>query len=237
MRPPAPKKAAMTLAHSSRRTGSPPTLKVIQVPSPTIGMASWVEGMSRRAGEPSWACRETGESDATVVANEARKNVRRVVRIQCSIIMAEKSPRRNAQSEKTLLSLSQREGPLRLQLSTVRRKPDINRHGVHLASKGRARSEVRYSRVADRSRNAGANGDPSLDRLAMRRSSAGVPSHRRHWRRNHSGAHRCCSTSDSAKLWQALPQCLPLEVVRSHNSRKSTSMRGRSEPECVRYQA
>jgi len=90
MRPPASKKAAMTLAHSSLSTGSPPTLKVIQVPSPTIGMASRVEDMSRRAGEPSWACGEIGKSAAAAVAKEARTNVRRVVRIRCSIIVAGK---------------------------------------------------------------------------------------------------------------------------------------------------
>jgi hypothetical protein len=89
MRPPASKKAAMTLAHSSLSTASPPTLKVIQVPSPTIGMASRVEGIGRRAGEPSWACREIGESAAAAVAKEARTNVRRVIRIRCSIIVAE----------------------------------------------------------------------------------------------------------------------------------------------------
>ena len=92
MRPPASKKAAITLAHSSLSTGSPPTLKVIQVPSPTIGMASRVEGMSRRAGEPSWVCREIGKSAAAAVAKEARTNVRRVVRIRCSIIVAGKFP-------------------------------------------------------------------------------------------------------------------------------------------------
>ena len=90
MRPPASKKAAMTLAHSSMSNGSPPTLNVIQVPSPTIGKASRVEGMSRRAGEPSWACREVGKSAAAAVAKEARTNVRRVVRIRCSIIVAVK---------------------------------------------------------------------------------------------------------------------------------------------------
>ena len=50
MRPPASKKAAITSAHSSRSTGSSPTLKVIQVPSPTAGIASPEEGMIRIAG-------------------------------------------------------------------------------------------------------------------------------------------------------------------------------------------
>jgi hypothetical protein len=90
MRPPASKKADMTLAHSFLSTGSSPTLKVIQVPSPTTGMASRVEGMSRRAGEASCACKEIGKSDAAAVAREARTNDRRVVRIRCSVIVAEK---------------------------------------------------------------------------------------------------------------------------------------------------
>ena len=78
----------MTLVHSSLSRGSPPTLKVIQVPSPTMGKASWVEGIGRRAGEPSWACRVIGKSAAAAVATEACTNVRRVVRIRCSNIMA-----------------------------------------------------------------------------------------------------------------------------------------------------
>ena len=95
MRPPASKKAAMTPAHSSRSTGSSPTLKVIQVPSPTIGISSRVEGIGRRAGGLRWACRETGKSvAAAVAAREACTNVRRVVRIRCSIIAARKLPRK-----------------------------------------------------------------------------------------------------------------------------------------------
>ncbi|MFZ2156723.1 MAG: hypothetical protein WAV72_11455 [Bradyrhizobium sp.] len=80
----------MTLAHSSLSTGSLPTLKVIHVPNPTMGMASRVEGMSLRADEPSWACGKVGKSAAAAVAKEARTNVRRVVRIRCSIIVAGK---------------------------------------------------------------------------------------------------------------------------------------------------
>jgi hypothetical protein len=66
---------------------------VIQVPSPTIGIASRVEGMGRWAGGPPWACREIGKSAAAAVAKEARTNVRRVVRIRCSIIVAGKTRR------------------------------------------------------------------------------------------------------------------------------------------------
>ena len=93
MRPPASKKAAMTPAHSSLSIGSSPTLKVIQVPSPTIGISSRVEGIGRRAGRGCWACREIGKSAAAAVAREARTNVRRVVRIRCSISAAGKSSR------------------------------------------------------------------------------------------------------------------------------------------------
>lgn len=50
LRPPASKKAAITSAHSSRRTGSPPTLNVIQVPSPTAGITSPEEGIVRVRG-------------------------------------------------------------------------------------------------------------------------------------------------------------------------------------------
>ena len=102
MRPPASKKAAMTSAHSSLSTGSPPTLNVIHVPNPTMGMASRVEGISRRAGKLSRACGDVGKSAAAAVAREARRNVRRVVRIRCSIIAAGKFLQ-NAQSEGRLL--------------------------------------------------------------------------------------------------------------------------------------
>jgi hypothetical protein len=45
--------------------------------------------MGRRAGELSWASGETGKSAAAAVAaNESCTNVRRVIRIRCSIIAA-----------------------------------------------------------------------------------------------------------------------------------------------------
>lgn len=51
--PPASKNAVITSAHSSRSTGSSPTLKVIQVPRPTAGIASPEDGMVRvRAHAP-----------------------------------------------------------------------------------------------------------------------------------------------------------------------------------------
>src|SRR6266540_7278183 len=44
-RPPASKNARITCAQASRATVSSPTLKVIQLPSPTAGSASSVEGI------------------------------------------------------------------------------------------------------------------------------------------------------------------------------------------------
>ena len=52
MRPPASKKARMTSAQASRATGSSPTLKVIQLPRPTTGSASPVEGIGLTRGDP-----------------------------------------------------------------------------------------------------------------------------------------------------------------------------------------
>jgi hypothetical protein len=51
IRPPAAKKALMTAAHSSRSPTSSPTLKVIQLPSPTTGSRSPVEGIGFVIGE------------------------------------------------------------------------------------------------------------------------------------------------------------------------------------------
>jgi hypothetical protein len=51
--------------------------------------------MGRRPGGFSWARREMGRSAAAAVAaREAYTNVRRVVRIRCSIIAAGKLPRK-----------------------------------------------------------------------------------------------------------------------------------------------
>ena len=47
MRPPAAKNARITSVHEARATGSLPTLKVIQLPSPTSGIASPLDGMAR----------------------------------------------------------------------------------------------------------------------------------------------------------------------------------------------
>src|SRR5262249_2127219 len=46
-RPPAAKKLRITSAHEARATSSSPTLKVIQLPSPTAGNFSPVDGIGR----------------------------------------------------------------------------------------------------------------------------------------------------------------------------------------------
>jgi len=80
MCPPPAKNAAMTAAHSSISCGSSPTLNVIQLPSPTIGMASPVDGMGRVSGGASAAC----AAGTKVAAMEACRKVRRVVGIRSS---------------------------------------------------------------------------------------------------------------------------------------------------------
>src|SRR2546422_11224558 len=49
-RPPSWKKACMTAAHSSRSSGSSPTLKVIQLPRPTTGIFSPLDGIGSGVG-------------------------------------------------------------------------------------------------------------------------------------------------------------------------------------------
>lgn len=49
-RPPAAKNAAMTSAHCARAGASWPTLKVIQVPRPTNGSCSPLDGIARASG-------------------------------------------------------------------------------------------------------------------------------------------------------------------------------------------
>src|SRR2546426_1878013 len=49
-RPPSWKKACMTAAHSSRSSGSSPTLKVIQLPRPTTGIFSPLDGIGSVVG-------------------------------------------------------------------------------------------------------------------------------------------------------------------------------------------
>ena len=73
-RPPAAKKARMTCVHCARAGGSWPTLKVIQVPRPTSGMASPLAGMARVAGR-AWA-----RAGAAAPAADHCRKVRRFIR-------------------------------------------------------------------------------------------------------------------------------------------------------------
>ena len=78
-RPPASKKARMTSAQASRATGSSPTLKVIQLPSPTTGRASPVEGIGLVRMRSGWADATAAASNAAApVAAKERSSLRRL---------------------------------------------------------------------------------------------------------------------------------------------------------------
>src|SRR5688572_19917434 len=70
IRPPASKKARMTSAHASRATGSLPTLKVIQLPSPTAGIASPDDGIARVRIAPGCAAAGGTAASAPAAARE-----------------------------------------------------------------------------------------------------------------------------------------------------------------------
>src|SRR5215471_10093652 len=77
-RPPASTKLRMTSAQASRATGSSPTLNVIQLPRPTAGSASPVEGIGRVRIARGGACANEGRSVAErPVAANARNAWRR----------------------------------------------------------------------------------------------------------------------------------------------------------------
>ncbi|MFO1067564.1 MAG: hypothetical protein U1E14_03475 [Geminicoccaceae bacterium] len=76
--PPPAKKARITAVHSSCSTGSSPTLKVIQLPRPTAGMGSPLDGMTRVATP--LACAGRAAAAATPMAPAS--SPRRVVRIE-----------------------------------------------------------------------------------------------------------------------------------------------------------
>jgi len=63
-RPPASKKARITSAQRARAAGSLPTLKVIQVPRPTQGRASPLEGIVRVTPAGCAAARPAAASQA-----------------------------------------------------------------------------------------------------------------------------------------------------------------------------
>ncbi len=77
-RPPPAKKALMTAVHSSRSSASSPTLKVIQLPSPTTGSLSPLEGIGL-VSRGACASAEKGRSSApAVLAAIAPSNARRL---------------------------------------------------------------------------------------------------------------------------------------------------------------
>jgi hypothetical protein len=83
MRPPAAKKALITAVHSARSSGSSPTLKVTQLPSPITGSGSPLDGIGL-VSWLDWASAEKGRSRAAAApAATARTRARRV--ISCSI--------------------------------------------------------------------------------------------------------------------------------------------------------
>lgn len=78
MCPPASKKAATTSVHSSRRTGSSPTLNVIQVPSPMAGIASPEDKIVRVIGVPGAVSAHPGRAAAMPEAAAVCTNLLRV---------------------------------------------------------------------------------------------------------------------------------------------------------------
>src|SRR5262245_11480695 len=86
IRPPASKKLRMTSAQASRATRSLPTLNVIQLPSPTTGMASPLDGIGRLRMAPRCPHPLNGQEIALApVANKERSTARRT-RFGASVI-------------------------------------------------------------------------------------------------------------------------------------------------------
>ena len=77
-RPPAAKNARMTSAQPSRASVSRPTLNVIQVPSPTRGSASPVEGIDLVRTGPGFPAPVRGRVIAAVIAIRERRSLRRL---------------------------------------------------------------------------------------------------------------------------------------------------------------
>jgi hypothetical protein len=78
--PPRSKKACMTWARAARSLSSLPTLKVIQVPRPIIGIFSPVEGMARVMTGPAGAAWLSENAGMVAAAPSEPMNVRRVIR-------------------------------------------------------------------------------------------------------------------------------------------------------------
>jgi hypothetical protein len=95
-RPPARKKLRITSALASRAARSSPTLNVIQVPRPTSGKASPLDGMRRVAGRPGRASPGAGQSRGA--AAMAASSLRRVMLgvfaiVKCSPTLSSGLPR------------------------------------------------------------------------------------------------------------------------------------------------
>src|SRR5215831_8414739 len=85
-RPPESKKAPITCAQASRAIGSLPTLKVIQLPSPTAGSSSPVEAIGLSRTRACWEDASCGRnSGAAPIAAKMRSSRRRLSGDICSI--------------------------------------------------------------------------------------------------------------------------------------------------------
>src|SRR6266496_1722944 len=82
--PPASTKLRMTSVHASRATGSSPTLNVIQLPRPTTGSVSPVDGIGRVRIVRDWASAAEGRSAAHAPAAASVANTRRRFHIAAS---------------------------------------------------------------------------------------------------------------------------------------------------------
>src|SRR5262245_44049378 len=85
-RPPESKKVPITCAQASRAIGSLPTLKVIQLPSPTAGSSSPVEGIRLLRTRACWEDASCGWNSAeALVAAKPRSSRRRLSDDICAI--------------------------------------------------------------------------------------------------------------------------------------------------------
>src|ERR671937_296805 len=85
-RPPESKKAPITCAQASRAIGSLPTLKVIQLPSPTAGSTSPVEGIGLTSTRACWEDASCAwDSAEALVAASPRSSRRRLNGDICAI--------------------------------------------------------------------------------------------------------------------------------------------------------
>jgi hypothetical protein len=90
IRPPPRKKARMTAAHPSRSSASSPTLNVIQLPSPTTGSFSPVDGIAlvRGTDGSGAASADTGRSTAAATLAAIAPTAARRLKIGSSFIVA-----------------------------------------------------------------------------------------------------------------------------------------------------